>query len=114
MTDTLDLLSWRASPPQHNQPGMHRRDDAQTSIDASEYVAKSLPEKQAAVYRAFVANGPMTDAELDALPQFKSWRPSTARCRRKELRNDGYLFDTGEVKKIGRCNLIVWAVKVKA
>lgn len=105
------LLDWTPPPPQFNTPDMHRRADPQTSIDASERVAKCKTDLQAEVLAAFRKHGAMTDGEMEALPQFADWKPSTARKRRGELRDLGLIQDTGEVRKCGRSSMTVWRAK---
>lgn len=100
-----DLFAWTPPAPKFNTPDMHRREDHATSIEASERVARSCKtELQAAVYAKLVELGPMTDGELEALPQFCHYGPSTVRKRRSELFHAGRVLDTGE----RRSHMKVW------
>lgn len=78
-----------------NTPDMHRARDMQTAIDASERVAPCRKVLQQQIMTAFRARGPMTDGELENLPQFKDkFKPSTVRKRRSELYQDGQVVAT--------------------
>lgn len=100
-----DLLSWTPPAPQHNDRSMHRKSDHETSIAASERVAKSCKtELQSAILEKLIELGPMTDGELESLPVFSHYGPSTVRKRRSELFQDGKVEKTGEV----RSRMSVW------
>lgn len=90
---------------QFNTPDMHRKTDHQTSIDASERIAKSCKtELQREIWRILRNAGPMTDGELERMDCFSHYAPSTVRKRRSELYQDGRLAETGEV----RSRMKVW------
>lgn len=91
------LLDWVPPVPQFSTPDMHRKMDHATSIDAAERVAKSCrTELQGAIYDKLIELGPMTDGELENLPQFSHYAPSTVRKRRSELFQDGRVAETGD------------------
>ena len=100
-----DLFQWVPPAQQFSTPDMHRKTDHQTAIDASERVAKSCKtELQSAIYEVLIERGPMTDGELETLPQFSQYGPSTVRKRRSELYQAGRVTETGEV----RARMKVW------
>lgn len=77
-----------------------------TEVDAAARVLKVCSRLHSEVMGAFIAHGPMTDRELERLPQFAHLAPSTARKRRSELFQAGRLIATDE----RRDGLTVWAV----
>lgn len=82
-----------------NTPSMHRKVDHATSIVASEIIARSCKtELQAAILAKLIELGPMTDGELENLPVFSHYGPSTVRKRRSELFQDGKVEKTGELR----------------
>jgi hypothetical protein len=107
----LDLFAY-AEVRKLPTPDMHRKRDRDTAIQAACGIAKCKTDLQAEVLAAFVKHGAMTDGEMEALPQFADWKPSTARKRRGELRDLGLIEDTGEVRKCGRSSMTVWKAVV--
>jgi hypothetical protein len=97
-----------AQPQPQNALGSHRKNDMQTAIDASERVAPCKTVLQLQVLMALRAHGAMTDGELEKLPQFKEYGPSTVRKRRSELFQDGRVVATGG----RRDGMNVWGIKV--
>jgi hypothetical protein len=65
--------------------GLHRTGDHDTSIAAAEKVDRETRWIQGLVVKAFREHGPMTDNELEALPEFADFKKTTARKRRTEL-----------------------------
>lgn len=94
----LDLFAY-AEERKLPTPDMHRKRDHETSIDASERIAKSCKtELQSAILEKLIELGPMTDGELESLPVFSHYGPSTVRKRRSELFQDGKVEKTGELR----------------
>ena len=94
----LDLFAY-AEERKLPTPDMHRKTDHETSIAASERVAKSCKtELQSAILEKLIELGPMTDGELESLPVFSHYGPSTVRKRRSELFQDGKVEKTGELR----------------
>lgn len=91
------------------RPGMVRRDDPSTSIEAAEAVAPGLTKLQARVLAAF-KDCPMTDEQLERLPEFSGFAPSTIRKRRSELYQDGYLVNAGTAENSRGRAMIVWKI----
>lgn len=90
-----ELFDWTPPPPQFPDPSsMHRRNDADTSIAAAERVAKSGRKALQDRIEQLLAI-PMTDGELEKLPEFKHYGPSTVRKRRSELFKADRVIDTG-------------------
>lgn len=81
---------------------MVRVDDPRTSHDAARRVAWNgrLSQTQARVLAALAGAGAhgLTDAELAALPAFADLRESTARKRRVELYQAGYVTPSGALR----------------
>lgn len=103
----MDLFELAAAVEarQLNDPSMHRKVDHQTSIDASERIAKSCKtELQSAIFDVLIKRGPMTDGELELLPEFSHYGPSTVRKRRSELYQSGRVAETAD----RRNRMIVW------
>lgn len=97
MRHETPLLDWVPPEPQFNTRDMHRKHDHQTSIDASERIARSVKTRlQEQIHAKLVELGPMTDGELEALPGFAHYGPSTVRKRRSELFQAHRVIDTGE------------------
>jgi hypothetical protein len=93
------LLEWIAPPPQFSTPDMHRREDHQTSVDAAERVAPGRQRLQDEVHAVLIKFGPMTAGELEVLPQFSHYGPSTVRKRVSELFKEHHrIVDTGIVR----------------
>lgn len=91
-----ELFEWIPTQrPQLNTPDMHRKDDHETSIAASERVAAHKSALQGEILAAFVQLGPMTDGELERLDRFKHLGRTTARKRRGELVELGKVAATG-------------------
>jgi len=87
--------------------GMARGPDHGTSIQAAVRVERKRSDLQEWIVSALRANGPMTDRELEQLPEFSLYAPSTVRKRRSELWDDG----RGVLVKVGvRDGLTVWKV----
>lgn len=92
---------------------MSRKSDPQTSKDAANKV--SLKEKQRSVLNAFRSAGKngLTTSELDDLFRAQWGDTSTARTRRKELYDLGYVVKTDSVRMNPRNNKeIVWRIKL--
>lgn len=80
---------------------MVRTDDPRTSHDAARRVRDGrLSNTQARVLAALAGAGArgLTDAELAALPAFADLRESTARKRRVELYQAGYIMPSGSLR----------------
>lgn len=89
-------------------PGMVHTDDPSTSYQAAEKLMPKLHALHECVLNAFEAEGPMTDEELEELPQFAAYGPSTIRKRRSELYQAGKVTQTGKRKNSRGQNMIVW------
>ena len=100
MTDAQDLFSLA-------DERLVRIPSHETSIEAAKAVLPCRTVLQQQILSALVARGPMTDGELENLPQFASYGPSTVRKRRSELYQDGRVILTGE--KRDRMN--VWSAR---
>lgn len=86
MTDLFTLADER----------LHRIPDHETSIAAAQSVLPCRRILQQQILTALLVRGPMTDGELEKLPQFASYGPSTVRKRRSELYQDGRVIPTGK------------------
>ena len=92
-----------------NLKTMHRRDDPQTSIAAAKRILSRISVLQYRVYETLLrhfrktGNG-LTDKELERLPEYRECGDSTVRKRRTELKQMGYVIESGEK----RDRLTVW------
>jgi hypothetical protein len=91
--------------------GMVHRGDPSTSRDAAVRVARHCSELHERVLAAFGRFGPMTDEELEELPEFADLGPSTIRKRRSELYHDGALIAVGEKVNSRGCTMVVWQIR---
>ena len=84
---------------------MYRREDPETSYAAAEKIKPHLNDLQYRVLDAWRIyhrrNGGRgaTDGEIEALPQFKTLRPTTVRKRRLELQRMGFIRKTDQRRK---------------
>jgi hypothetical protein len=86
-------------------PPAARRLDPPTCIAPS---AQKLTDLHNQVLDAFDEYGSMTDEQLERLPQFSSYGPSTIRKRRSELYVMGRLMQAGEKVNTRGRRMIVW------
>lgn len=96
--------------------GMIRAQDHETSVMAAQDVALSRTELQEAVLNAIKSYGPMTDGELEALPEFSRFAYSTVRKRRTELFQKGVLAPIGlrttlNPKTMRNRTMKVWGIR---
>lgn len=96
--ETADLPLFAAGP-------MVRTGDHETSRAAAGTVAPKVNALHAQVLQALAAAGPtgLNDRQLEQLPQFAHYGPSTIRKRRSELYQLGYVTHHGT-----REGLMVW------
>jgi hypothetical protein len=91
--------------------GMVRHDSPVTSQRAAESVLPHLTELHERVLLAFRMHGTLTDEELERLPEFTDYSPSTIRKRRSELyRDHKRLCENGATRPNARgtAELTVW------
>jgi hypothetical protein len=93
--------------------GMTHHDDPYTSVEAAAKIERHRTELHARVLQAFLEHGPMTDAELEQLPEFHGYGPSTLRKRRSELYHAHDLAAIGERRNARNCKMLVWSVPPK-
>lgn len=91
---------------------MVHADARDTEIAAAAAVQPRLNAMHDDVRKAFQAKGPMTDEQLEQLPQFADWAPSTARKRRSELMIAGELQAVGDTVNSRNRRMVVWGLKV--
>ena len=90
--------------------GMVHADDPYTSIDAATVVARRRNELHERVLAAFASHGAMTDEQLERLPEFHDYGPSTIRKRRSELFQQHALVVVGnKVNTRGR-KMLIWTL----
>ena len=100
-------MKWEAE--QMELLGMVRNPDHETSIEAAKELVPKLGQIHQKVLDAFLEHGEMTDGELENLPQFSSYGPSTIRKRRSELYQSGRLVDTGRTRENERGkSMVIW------
>lgn len=91
------------APPR--APATHRR-GLDTEREAAAKIAPRIARLHSEVMGALLTNGAMTDRELERLPQFDKYGPSTIRKRRSELYQAGALVAEGK-----RDGLTIWRAK---
>lgn len=109
---SLDLFS------QENVHTMVRYNSVRTEVLAAASVAPKRSALKAAIVQAFRELGPMTDEQLEQLPQFAfpKYAPSTIRKRRSELCDPTFcggqpvLESRGPVDRPGRTPMTLWAL----
>ncbi len=85
MTDLFTLADERLT----------RIPDHETSIAAAKAILPCRKVLQEQIVNALIVRGPMTDGELERLPMFSGYGPSTVRKRRSELYQAGRVVPTG-------------------
>lgn len=95
----------------HDRRTMVRRDARDTEIAAAAAVERRLTESHALVRAAFRRQGSMTDEQLEQLPEFADWAPSTARKRRSELMMAGELVAVGDARNSRGRAMTIWGLK---
>jgi hypothetical protein len=90
--------------------GMVPRYAWQTEKDAALAIARHCKTKlQRQIIQAFKTHGAMTDEELENLPQFTHYGPTTVKKRRTELFQMGMVINTGRTKANSRgIHMIIW------
>ena len=90
-------------------PPAARRADPITARLAGAATGRRLNELHDAVLASLAEHGPLTDEQLERLPRFACYGPSTIRKRRSELYQLGLIRTAGEeVNSRGKL-MIVWA-----
>jgi hypothetical protein len=87
-----------------------RWDSPSTSREAAASIAPVRTALHQAVLDALTAGGPMTDEQLERLPQFAHLGPSTIRKRRSELFQQGAVVAVGESRNSRGRLMLVWGV----
>jgi hypothetical protein len=90
-------------------PPARRKNDPSTCVAPD---GRALNDLHNQVLDALEMYGPMTDEQLEQLPQFKSFGPSTIRKRRSELYQMGRLRRHGERQNSRGRYMVVWGVYV--
>ena len=93
--------------------GMVHADDPYTSIDAAIVVARRRSELHEKVLAAFVRYGSMTDEQLENLPEFHEYGPSTIRKRRSELFQQHALVAVGDRTNTRGRKMLMWTAVEK-
>ena len=105
---TLDVFGWHLAPDVSlpteaptRRGGMRTSDAAAESID-------DVSERQWATWNALRNFGPMTDEDLERLPQFRAYGHSTIRKRRSELFEQKAVVPCGARKNSRGRQMILW------
>lgn len=96
--------------PDDDLAGMVHTADPHTSVDAATKMAHRRTALHARVLEAFDRHGPMTDDELERLPEFAGYGPSTIRKRRSELYQQQALRVCGEGVNRRGCKMLRWEI----
>lgn len=89
---------------------MMRKNDPRTSKEAAAKIVPHLSDLHNQVIDCFLLYGSMTDEELENLPHFKDYGPSTVRKRRGELFRAKLLKEVGVKKNKRGQSMIIWNV----
>lgn len=88
--------------------GMVHAGDPSTSHEAAHGINQCKTKLHQRVLAAFQTFGAMTDGELEAIPEFASYGPSTLRKRRSELFQLGRLKVKAKRRNGRGFNMVVW------
>jgi hypothetical protein len=91
--------------------GMVRRDNPSTSVAAAKIIVGGISNLQSRVLEAFQQHGPMTDEELELLPQFSHYGQTTVRKRRTELYQAHKLERYSSKPNSSGVGMIVWNIR---
>jgi hypothetical protein len=90
---------------------MVRRENPSTSVAAAKIIVRGVSDLQRRVLEAFTQQGPMTDEELEQLPQFSHYGPTTVHKRRTEL-YQAHKVERDSMKRNSRgVRMIVWNIR---
>ena len=91
---------------------MVRHGDYATSRAAALALEPRLSALQSDIMAALRHHGALTDEQLERLPEFRAYAPSTVRKRRTELRQIGRIYASKEKRpnERGSAVLTVWRV----
>ncbi len=90
--------------------GMVHSDDPETSKIAAQKINECKSKLHVAVLNAFIEHGNMTDSQLENLPCFRQYGPSTIRKRRSELYQVGKLTGKGEARNERGFTMVLWGI----
>jgi len=74
-------------------------------------IARRRTELHKKVLAAFTEHGSMTDEQLENLPEFHDYGPSTIRKRRSELFQQHALVAVGDTVNTRGRKMLVWALE---
>lgn len=89
--------------------GMTHHDDPYTSHEAAAAIERRRTELHEKVLEAFDAHGAMTDEDLEQLPEFVEYGPSTIRKRRSELLQAGAIIAIGDRRNSRGRRMLIWS-----
>ena len=92
-------------------PKSHKNDPV-TSVAAAVALQPRLSKLHQQVMRAIRDHGPLIDTELEELPQFDRYAPSTLRKRRSELYQAGHLRRVAVRRNSRGQKMIAWGVQL--
>jgi hypothetical protein len=88
--------------------GMVHADPHTTEIAAAEKIVPRLRDLHLKVLGELKVCGPMTDEQLERLPAFANYGPSTVRKRRSELYQAGFIEPCGEQQNSRGISMKIW------
>ena len=91
-------------------PPARRRNDLPTAAAAGDSMPRRLTDLHTRVLDAFDEHKRLTDEQLEHLPEFASYGPSTIRKRRSELYQLGHLKQVGEALNSRGRPMVVWGI----
>ncbi|SRR6266446_8869390 len=105
--ELFDILA----TPSDDIRGMIHADDPDTSRQAARKICECRTKLHREVLNALICHGPLTDEELEQLPQFLHYGPSTIRKRRSELYQAGKIEMNGQERSNARgFKMKVWRI----
>ena len=87
--------------------GMVRANNPETSLEAAQSVVRHRTALQVQILH-MIQGHPMTDEELERLPELRDYGPSTVRKRRSELYQEGLLREDGDKLNSRGRMMTVW------
>lgn len=90
--------------------GMVHRGDPMTCFESAAVIKRKANQLHEQVSKAFAVHGAMTDEELEQLPEFRGYGPSTIRKRRSELYQAHRLRCVSYRNNSRGRRMVVWAI----
>jgi hypothetical protein len=113
--DAEETKQWKRDNLPQRKPdditGMVRGEGPSTSVAAAKILVRGVTALQRRVLDAFKQRGPMTDEELERLPEFSEYGPTTVHKRRTELYQAGKVERYSMKPNSRGVTMIIWNIK---